>query len=100
VETIPQALDKIVQLRGVRYEWKSEEYVKMRFDQKVHVGVIGQEVEEIIPEAVHTNESGYKTVEYANLIAVCIEAIKALNTENHVLKQRLQNLETRLEVPL
>jgi hypothetical protein len=95
VEGISQALDMVVKLRGVRYEWKVEEYEEMRFDQGIHIGLIGQEVEQVIPEVVHTDEHGYKTIEYANLIAVCIEAIKALKAEHDVLTRRLQILEAR-----
>ncbi|MCW3050959.1 MAG: hypothetical protein JWN14_129, partial [Chthonomonadales bacterium] len=41
-----------------------------------YLGVIAQDVEAVLPEAVRTNADGYKTVRYDNLIPLLIEAIK------------------------
>jgi hypothetical protein len=45
------------------------------------LGVIAQEIEAILPELVHTNESGEKTVSYNGLIGLLIEAVKYLDEE-------------------
>lgn len=69
IQTIPNALDKVLQLRGVEFDWK---------DTNEHqIGVIAQEVEKIIPDVV-VGENGDKAVAYQNLVAVLIEAIKEL----------------------
>jgi hypothetical protein len=41
-----------------------------------HVGVVAQDVEAVLPEAVSTGADGYKSVRYDNLIALLIEAVK------------------------
>jgi hypothetical protein len=61
-------LSIIEKLRGVTFEWKK--------DNTPSAGVIAQEVEIVMPSAVHTDASGYKTVEYDQLIGQLIEAIK------------------------
>ncbi len=72
IVTIPNALDDILALRGVRFNWKS--------DDTLSVGVIAQEVEKVYPELVATDEkTGLKSVEYGNLVGPIIEAIKSLN---------------------
>jgi hypothetical protein len=71
VETYPNALEKILKCRGVLYEFKE--------DYKKNIGVIAQEIEEIIPEIVETNSNGLKNVNYLGFIGVIIEAIKDLN---------------------
>lgn len=74
IREIPSALDRALKLHGVIYDWKNKESVLKATD---HLGLIAQEVEKIFPEAVTTNpENGMKSVEYGNLIAPLIEALK------------------------
>ena len=50
------------------------------------VGVIAQELKEIIPESVRENDTGYLSVRYEKIIPLLIEAIKELNEEIKILK--------------
>lgn len=91
IKALTNALYKTSQLRGVSYNWKDSNR-----SQSNQIGVIAQEVEEVYPEFVHTDDKGMKAVNYAQLTAVLIEAIKELNTkvealesENEVLKAEL-----------
>jgi hypothetical protein len=69
ITTIDDALNKVMQMRGVTYTMRAEK----------GTGVIAQEIEKIIPEVVTTNE--YKSVAYGNMVGVLIEAIKDLKKE-------------------
>ena len=80
IEVIPDALWKIRQLRGVTYE---------RIDSgERQTGVIAQEVQAVLPEAVMTMNDDNKTlsVAYGNMVGLLIEAIKELKTELDDLK--------------
>ena len=70
IVTIDSALDKVTSMRGV--------YFTRKESPERHVGVIAQEMEEILPEVVHTDssEEKMKSVSYGNITAVLIEAIK------------------------
>ncbi|WP_309943289.1 tail fiber domain-containing protein, partial [Aureibacter tunicatorum] len=68
VNTISNALNTVMKLRGTSYKWKSS--------NKQDLGVIAQEVEKVLPSLVHTDEKGFKAVSYNGLIPVLIEAIK------------------------
>lgn len=69
VRTIDDALDLVLRMRGVRFDWIR--------DGRHDLGVVAQEMEEIIPEVVIANPvTGKKSVSYANLIGVLIEAMK------------------------
>jgi len=70
IATIDSALDKVTSMRGV--------YFTRKESPERHVGVIAQEMEEILPEVVHTDssEEKMKSVSYGNITAVLIEAIK------------------------
>ena len=81
VKTIDNALDKVMSLRGVEFDWNATSR-KGQHD----IGLIAQEVEEIIPEIVKdkkmplmdgidSNET-YKTIDYEKIIAVLVEAVK------------------------
>ena len=76
VTTIPNSLDKVMQMRGVRYNWKQDEYPERDFDDRQHLGFIAQEVEALFPEMVVTDGDGYKSVDYGRLTPVLVEAIK------------------------
>jgi hypothetical protein len=67
ITTIESAVEKVKRLRGVEFDWIA--------DGKHSIGVIAQEVEEVIPSAVQGDE-GNKTVSYGNLVGLLIEAIK------------------------
>ena len=79
VETIPNALNKVNAMRGVGYNKIGEE--------ERSVGVIAQELLEVLPEAVHQDEQGMYSVAYGNITGVLIEAIKELTKEVDELKK-------------
>jgi hypothetical protein len=58
------------------------------------LGVIAQEVEEVVPEVVHTDTSiqAYKSVEYGNLAGLFIEGIKSLTQELDIVKAEVSTL--------
>jgi hypothetical protein len=75
VKTITSALDKIDNIRGVEYDWN----VDLQATHAGHdVGVLAQEIESVIPEAVVTRPDGYKAVNYEKIIPLLIQAIKEL----------------------
>lgn len=64
------------------------------FNTKKQYGLIAQEVEKIIPEAVMMNKLGIKTVNYNAIIPFLVEAIKELNAKNESIEARLKKLES------
>ncbi len=74
VETIESALDKVAQMRGVTYNYKSE-----LNDGQRGTGVIAQEMQQVMPEVVQEGE--YLSVAYGNLVGVLIEAVKELKEQ-------------------
>jgi len=79
VETIKYGLDKVLQMRGVTYDKKDNGVKEM--------GVIAEEVYDVLPEVVLKNEEGeIDSVSYGRITAVLIEAIKDLKKEIEELK--------------
>jgi hypothetical protein len=96
IETIENALEKVKNLRGVSFKWRIDEYKEMNFTKGKHLGLIAQEVEEVVPEVVHTDSKGYKSTEYANLVPLLIEAIKTQQSQIEDLQAQLANLKSLL----
>lgn len=88
IKNIENPLDKIVKINGVTFNWNSSQETYTGTD----VGVIAQEIEEIIPEAVTTRENGYKAVKYEKIIPLLIESIKELKDRNEALESKLATL--------
>ena len=83
VKSIQDPLEKVLQIRGVTFDWKSS--------HKSSAGVIAQEVEKILPELV--TDSGTKSVNYNGLIGLLIETVKEQQVQINELNSRLSKLE-------
>ena len=81
VRPITGALTLVQQLEGVLFN---------RIGQTAEeIGVIAQQVEKIVPQLVHTDDKGMKSVAYANAVALLIEAVKDQQIQIEELKGRL-----------
>jgi hypothetical protein len=83
IETV-DGLDIISRLHGVSFKWKSTG-VKS-------TGVIAQEIEAVLPQAVATDADGMKSVDYLQLIGPMIEAIKTLKADSDNLRSEIETL--------
>jgi hypothetical protein len=83
IETIDSALDKVKAMRGVYFD-------KHGVEDRRSVGVIAQEMQEVMPEVVVTDDTEDKhlSVAYGNLVGVLIEAVKELSEEVEKLKAK------------
>lgn len=79
VNTIENSLDIVNSLRGVSFDWK--------MNHKKSYGVIAQELEQILPDLVTTQQN--KSVNYNGLVGVLIEAVKELSAEVEELKKKV-----------
>jgi len=89
IKPIVSALDKVKNLNGVSFTWKK--------DNKKSIGFIAQEVEQVLPELVDTNPAiddptkEYKSVNYSNIVAVLVEAVKDQQKQIDELKKIIKN---------
>ncbi len=85
---LQNSLDSIRAMQGYTFNWKDT--------GRADIGVIAQEVEKVFPNLVHTDsKTGLKSVEYGNLVAPLIEAIKELANKFDALATRVFNVESR-----
>jgi len=83
-------LDIVEKLNGVQFNWKK--------DGTASAGVIAQDVQKVMPEAVTVGKDGMESVSYDALLAPMIESIKQLKVENDTLKADNDNLKATITV--
>jgi hypothetical protein len=102
ITKIESPIEKISKLRGIEFNWNSNQdtYAVGKRD----LGVIAQDVEEVLPELVETRTTGYKAVKYEKLTPLLIEAIKEQQiqieeqkNQNKMLLDRIESLESQLQ---
>lgn len=93
IKTIDNALDKILVLNGVTFDWNDDVISKLDSvgpKSNNDIGLIAQDVEKVIPQAVHLRDDGYKAVDYAKLVPVLIESIKQLEAKIKLLETKIE----------
>jgi hypothetical protein len=88
IEVIPNALEKISSLTGYTFDRNDIEAPRQ-------TGVIAQEVQKVLPEAVIENHDGILAVAYGNMMGLMIEGMKELQETNIELKARIEALENK-----
>ena len=79
------AMEQISKVEGVKYNYKADDA------SLVHFGVIAQDIEKIFPNLVKTNNKGYKSVNYIELVPMLLEAIKEQQSSIEKLQKQLMN---------
>ena len=93
VSQITGALDKILNLRGVYFNWQEAEGFKVDPNAGLDIGMIAQEVELIVPELVALNGiKDYKTINYEKTVALLVEGIKEQQEQIEALKEEIELL--------
>jgi len=87
IRPIEDSIALLQKLRGVRFDWLE--------NNKPSLGLIAQEVEEVTPEMVETNENGIKSVSYSNMIGILVEAIKEQQNQIEELKSEINILKNK-----
>lgn len=76
ISPLDSSLQKVMQLRGVSYDWRRGEFPSMNFSAGRQVGFIAQEVEKVLPEVVSRDNEGYRSIAYSEILPIVVEAVK------------------------
>ena len=86
ISPLKNTLSTLSKLTPVRFNFINE--------SNTQLGLIAQEVEQVLPEFVETGEDGFKRVKYSvEFDMLLIQAVKELEQENEALKSRIEALE-------
>ncbi len=94
VQPVKGALAMVDEMKPVYFKWdaKNPRAVGLGDDRR-HVGFLAQELETVLPEVVNTGADTYRSVEYGQIVAVAVGAIKELKAENDNLRQQVAALQ-------
>lgn len=108
VRTLESGLSYVLSLRPVSYKWKHDEKVQSfssnlddavptvacgpMEDDKTQYGFLAQEVEEVIPDAIKTDEEGHKMINYTAIIPMLVQAVQELQATVEAQAQKIEQL--------
>ncbi len=84
IQPIENSLEKIDKIGGYTFVWNDNQSTYKGKD----IGVVAQEIQEILPEIVATRVNGYLGVKYEKIVPLLIESIKELKKEVEDIKQK------------
>ena len=79
VQDLTGSLDKVLEMRGVTYEWNGANHPNLQLDSVMHIGFIAQEINAIDPLLTFIDEDTLMHVEYDKVVPILAEAIQELN---------------------
>ena len=94
IVTLDHALENLLNLRGVTYDYDRAKWPAKNFPAERQIGFIAQEVERIFPELVVTDANGYKSVMYQNAVPILVEGMKAQQKQIEAQKREIETLKT------
>jgi hypothetical protein len=98
IQPLDNAVERVSRLDGVRYHYRTGEHAELGLPEGDQVGLIAQDVEQVLPEAVHTNREGYKHIEYDKLVPVLVNAIKEQQTVIDQQSRDIEKLKSRIGI--
>ena len=88
IQTLHDPIATLQRLRGVSFDWNAS--------GSHDVGFIAEEVAQVLPEIVSTQDGKPVAMDYSRVVPLTVEAIKALKSENETLKKELAERDARL----
>jgi hypothetical protein len=96
VQPLLGVLTRIAALRPVTFLWRSEEFPERALGNTRNLGLIAQEVEQVMPELVGDDGKGFKAIHYHEIPILLLQAVRELKAERDALQRQVQEQEERL----
>jgi hypothetical protein len=94
INPIPNSLEKVNKLNGVEFDWKKG-FEDIHTLNGHDIGLLAQEVEDVLPEIVSTRHDGYKAIQYDKVVALLVESVKELSNKVTELENKITELENK-----
>jgi hypothetical protein len=98
ITPLQRPLEMILNMTGVSYTWRIDEFPDKKFNNGRQVGFIAQDLEKILPEAVRTDADGFKSVGYTTVVPVLVEAVKTQQKQNDVQQKQIDMQQKQIDM--
>jgi hypothetical protein len=95
IRPLENSIEKIDKLEPKRFFWRKQEFPNKNFPEGDNIGLIAQDVEKIYPELVTTGSDGYKAVNYSQLTAILLKAVKEQQEVIKKLEVKMKKIEEK-----
>ena len=104
IKKLENVLDVAKQIEGVTFVW-DDEHFKIKNNPSIaapsafkgeSIGVIAQQVEEVIPNLVFTDKDGYKSVQYDLMVTLGVGSVKEQQLRIDSIINRINNLKDKI----
>lgn len=92
IKEIENISERISKLKAYTYDFKTEEFKSKNFEKGKQIGFIAQELQEVFPELVKEDKSGYLAVNYQGMVPVLLQALKEQNELNQSQQKQIEEL--------
>lgn len=103
VKGLSDSIEKIMNLRGVSFNWNEDELTGVNPPKNLEFGFIAQEVEKVLPDLVSKDDLGRQSLSYSSLVPLLVESIqqqqRMIDEQKKVINQheeRNKSLEKKL----
>ncbi len=93
IETLSEVLKKIDLMRGVLFEYKDQK----KYAKGLKIGVIAQELQKVYPGMVIKGADGFLKVDYTQLSAVLVQAVKEQQAQIKQQQDEINDLKQRMD---
>jgi len=90
------SLDKILDMRGVSFDWTSSAQNEMNLDTTSQIGFIAQEMQIVDPRLTFIGTDSLLHVKYEKVVPILVESIQEMNTTIENQQETIDNLNERL----
>jgi hypothetical protein len=92
IATLPNALDRVLAMRGVSFDWRRNEFPDKNFKPGQQFGFIAQEMEKVCPALVNKDRDGYRAVDYTQVVPMLVEAMKQQQQQIDALQKQVASV--------
>ncbi len=110
IQDLNGSLNKVLEMRGVSYDWNHTVHPELNLDSANHIGFIAQEIAQIDSRLTYLADDELLHIEYDKVVPILAEAIQELNgeveskdsiidaltSENTTQQETIEDLNTRL----
>ncbi|MFW5658942.1 MAG: tail fiber domain-containing protein, partial [Bacteroidota bacterium] len=92
IASISSATSLLAAIQPKTFRWNQTDFPERQFDDRLHYGVIAQELEPLLPDLVQTDDKGHKSVNYIELVPILVKGFQEEHARNAELEGQVESL--------